>query len=263
VAFTSTGQRTRRIVELAEARIDLIAEGDGPPIVLLPSLGRGSSEFDPLAAGLAKEGFRVLRPQPRGIDGSVGPTAGVSYHDFADDIAGIIEQEAAGAAIIAGHAYGNWIARTVAAGHPGLVRGVVLIAAGSRTWPSHLSDAITTINDTSQPRRARLQALELAFFAPGRDASAWLDGWHPQVTKSQRDARARTDPESWWGAGTAPILDLQGADDPFRPRDTEDEFRRELGDRVTVAVIPDASHALPVERPDAVRQAIVAWARTL
>ncbi len=254
------GGRTRHIVDVGDVKIDVIAEGKGPLIVLIPSLGRSGEEFDELAVGFAKEGFRVLRPQPRGMDGSVGPMSGVSYHDFAKDIAGVIEQDGGGPAIVAGHAFGNWVARTIAADYPDLVKGVVLVAGGSKTWPQELSDAITTINDFNQPRAARLKALELAFFARGHDASSWLEGWHPDVTKCQRDARAKSDISSWWGAGKAPILDLQAADDPFRPRATMNDLKNEFGSRVTVAVIPNASHALPVEQPDAVLRAIIAWA---
>lgn len=254
-----TEGRTRRVIDVGDAKIDVIAEGEGPLIVLLPSLGRSGEEFDELAVGFAKEGFRVLRPQPRGMDGSVGPMNDVSYHDFAKDIAGVIEQEGSGRAIVAGHAFGNWVARTVAADYPELVRGVVLVAGGSKTWPQELSDAISTINDFNQPQAARLKALEFAFFARGHDASSWLAGWHPNVTKCQRDARARSDINSWWGAGKAPILDLQAADDPFRPRETMNDLKNEFGSRVTVTVIADASHALPVEQPEAVLRAIIAW----
>ena len=41
------------------------------------------------------------------------------------------------------------------------------------------------------------------------------------------------------------------------------ELREELGERVTIAVIPNASHALIPEQPAAVVAAIVAWMRTL
>jgi hypothetical protein len=41
------------------------------------------------------------------------------------------------------------------------------------------------------------------------------------------------------------------------------ELRDELGSRVTVAVIRDASHALLPEQPRAVVEAIVAWVRGL
>jgi pimeloyl-ACP methyl ester carboxylesterase len=255
--------RSRYIVDVGDARIEVIAEGQGPVIVLLPSTGRGSDDFDVLAAGLAEQGFRVLRPQPRGIGGSTGPTKGASFHDFANDVAGIIKHEGGGPAIIAGHAYGNWIARTVATDHPQMIRGVVLMAAGAKTWPRKLSDAITTINDRGEPTATRLKALELAFFAPGNDASSWLEGWHKDVTESQRAAGQNTKRDSWWAGGTAPILDLQAADDPFRPRDTIDELKKDFGDRVTVVVVPNASHALPSEQPVAVVQAIVAWARGL
>lgn len=255
--------RSRHIVDVGAIRIEVIAEGHGPTIVLLPSTGRGSEDFGVLAGGLAQAGFRVLRPQPRGIGSSVGQMTGVSFHDFANDVAAIIKHEGGGPAIIAGHAYGNWIARTIAADHPQLVRGVVLMAAGAKTWPHQLSDAITTINDLSQPTALRLKALEFAFFAPGHDASSWLEGWHKDVTESQRAAGLNTNRESWWASGTARMLDLQAADDPFRPRETADELKNDFGDRVSVVVVPNASHALPCEQPAAVVQAIVRWARGL
>ncbi|MGY8634281.1 alpha/beta hydrolase [Bradyrhizobium sp. 14AA] len=231
--------------------------------MLIPSTGRGCADLDGLTAGLAKEGLRVLCPEPRGIGGSVGPMTNVSFHDFASDIASVIKQEGGGPAVIAGHAYGNWIARTMAADHPDLIRGVVLIAAGARTWPPELGEAITTINDSSRPAATRLKALELAFFAPGNDASSWLEGWHKDVTESQRAARRQTAPESWRTGGAAPILDLQAEDDPFRPRGTANELKDELGDRVTVVVVPRASHALPVEQPAAVVRAIATWMKGL
>jgi len=41
------------------------------------------------------------------------------------------------------------------------------------------------------------------------------------------------------------------------------EIRDEFGDRATVVVIPNASHALIPEQPAAVIDAIVAWMRKL
>ena len=37
------------------------------------------------------------------------------------------------------------------------------------------------------------------------------------------------------------------------------EIREEFGERATIIVIPNASHALLPEQPDAVVEAIVAW----
>jgi hypothetical protein len=49
-----------------DVRIEVIAEGRGPLIVMLPSRGRGAEDFEGVAGELVKAGFRVLRPQPRG-----------------------------------------------------------------------------------------------------------------------------------------------------------------------------------------------------
>jgi pimeloyl-ACP methyl ester carboxylesterase len=57
------------------------------------------------------------------------------------------------------------------------------------------------------------------------------------------------------------LLDLQAANDPFKPRSMMNETRDEFGDRATIAVIPDASHALIPEQPSAVVEMIVAWMR--
>ena len=40
-------------------------------------------------------------------------------------------------------------------------------------------------------------------------------------------------------------------------------MKDEFGDRVTIAVIPDASHALIPEQPKAVVEALVRWTRAL
>ena len=60
-----------------------------------------------------------------------------------------------------------------------------------------------------------------------------------------------------------PLLDLQAEHDPFKPPEKRNEMKDEFGDRVTIAVIPDASHALIPEQPKAVVDALVTWIRTL
>src|SRR6202162_622734 len=73
-----------------DVRIEVIAQGLGPVIVILPSLGRGAEDYNVVASLLSKDGFRVLRPQPRGIGASTGPMTGVTLHDFAADVGAVI-----------------------------------------------------------------------------------------------------------------------------------------------------------------------------
>ncbi len=256
---------TREIVAHGDVRIEVIAEGSGALLILLPSSSRDSEDFDAVAAAFAQAGLRVLRPQPRGMGRSTGLLDGLTLHDYARDVAAVIEQQHAGPAVVLGHAFGQWIARTLAADRPDLVRGVVLAAAAAKSSRSQLRDALATCVDTSLPEAERRAALRLAFFAPGHEPPPeWLSGWHPAASKSQRAASAATPQEEWWTAGSAPVLDLQGAQDPWRPRDTVDDFRRDLGaDRVTVVVIEDCSHAMFPEQPDAVLRAVLDWVRAL
>ena len=58
---------TRSVIHRDGVAIEVIAQGRGPLLILLPSLGRDSEEFDPVAEQMAAAGFRVLRPQPRGF----------------------------------------------------------------------------------------------------------------------------------------------------------------------------------------------------
>src|ERR1041384_3554742 len=149
--IASAQERARSLVAYGNVTIDLIAEGRGPLIVLLPSRGRDSEDYDEVAAGLAKEGFRVLRPQPRGMHASKGPLKDITLHDLARDVATVIARENAGPAVIVGHAYGNWVARMTAVDHPDLVRGIVIAAAAARQYPKELTAAINVAGDPSQP----------------------------------------------------------------------------------------------------------------
>jgi len=238
-------------------------QGNGPAIVFLPSLARDSDDYDAVASGLADAGYRVLRPQPRGIGRSRGPMKNISLHDFARDVAEVVTRLGAGRAVLVGHAYGNWVARMTAVDHPQLVRGVVIAAAAAKQYAPELTVAVTKAGDLALPDNERLEALRFAFFAPGNDATVWLTGWHPEVRDSQRAALAAVKQDEWWSGGSAPLLDLQAAQDPFKPATKRNEMKNEFSDRVTLVVIDNASDALIPEQPKAVVDALVEWVSLL
>ncbi len=264
--FPVQAEPEREIVFYDDIRIEVIAEGRGPLIVMLPSRGRGAEDFDDVAGELVKGGFRVLRPQPRGAALSLGPMQNLTLHDLAHDIAAVIRNAGAGGpAIIVGHAFGSWVARMTAVDHPDLVRGVVMAAAAAKAYPAgfpgaqELSEAVRKSGDFALPTSERLKYLRLAFFAPTSDARIWLEGWHPAADEMQSAAGRAVKQSEWWAGGTVPLLDLQGDFDPFKPRAMSNEMRDEFGERASVVVIPNASHALIPEQPTAVTEAILAW----
>ncbi len=255
--------RTRDLIWRDDVAIDLIAEGQGPLIVLLPSRGRGSEDVDEVATGIAQAGFRVLRPQPRGAGRSTGPLDGIRLQDLARDVAMVIERENAGPAIIAGHAFGSWVARMVATDHPHVVRGIVLMAVASKAYPAGLRAVVEAAGNLSLPDEPRLEALRRGFFAPGHDPTSWLAGWSDDAIRAQAVAVAATPQAVYWQAGGVPLLDLVAEHDPFKPRERWHESSEEFGPRATVKIIAGASHALLPEQPRAVVEAIVEWSRGL
>lgn len=264
LAATAFGQRTREVVDAGPAKIEVIAEGKGPVIVLLASLGRDPEEFDSVAERLVRGGFRVLRPEPRGWAKSEGPLERLTLHDLAKDLAAVLRHEHSGPAILAGHAFGHFVAKMTAVDFPELVRGVILIGAAQKTPDPAVQKAVAIASDPGQPEADRLAALKRVFFAPGNDPTPWLQGFHEAVQKSEAAARDATPQKEYWTGGTAPILDIQGADDPYRPPSSRNELVEEFGaKRVQTALIPRAAHAVIVEQPDLVSRAIINWAKRL
>ncbi len=250
-------QAEHRAIQVdARTRIVVTEVGNGPAIVILPSIGRGAAEMGDLAEALASRGYKVLLPEPRGIGGSIGPDD-FTLRDLADDVAASID--GLGPAIVAGHAFGNWVARMTAARHAGKVAGVVLLAAAARNWPRELAGHVEASADANLPRDVRLASLRRAFFADGNDAVPWLDGWHLDVLHRQRRCIDTVPVEEWRAAGICPILDLQGSEDPFRPEPSREELTDEFPGRAERVTIAAASHALPVEQPDRCGEAIAEW----
>jgi pimeloyl-ACP methyl ester carboxylesterase len=262
-ASAFSAERRSELVHYSDVQIEVVTEGVGPTVVLLPSLARDSDDYDAVAEGLAAAGFLVLRPKPRGIGRSIGPMTNITLHDLARDIATVVEKLGGGRAVIVGHAFGNWVARMTAADHPKLVRGVVIAAAAAKHYAPELSKAVTNAGNPALSREERLAALRFAFFAPGNDPTEWLKGWHPDIRDSQRAAVAAVRQDEWWSGGTAPLLDLQAAEDPFKPEAARNEMKDEFGDRVTVMVISHSGHALIPEQPKAVVEALTKWIKGL
>lgn len=229
-------------------------------ICLIASTGRGPDDFMPLADRLADAGLRVVMPWPRGMGGSTGQIEDIDFHDLAGDAAAVLRAEmGAGGALVAGHAYGCWIARTVAQDFPDMIDGLILLGAGAGQWPAALSQAINVAMDPTAPEADRLAALRMAFFTDDHDPRPWLDGWSGDVVRAQRAARDRSDRDSWWPSGRAPMLDIVGLQDPFRPPASREFYLREFGSRLTLRLVDGASHALPDEKPNEVAQLMLEW----
>jgi pimeloyl-ACP methyl ester carboxylesterase len=258
----------RQVVEHGPVRIEVLAQGSGPLVVLLPSLARGAEDFDQIAPLVAAAGYRVIRPEPRGIGRSAGPMDGLSLYDLAADVALAIEADAgghSGPVIVAGHAFGNWIARALSAVRPEMVRAVVLLAAsiGTDIDPDIRSSIDGSFN-SALSEEERLRHLRRGYFAPSNDARVWLSGWHPAVAWMQRGATAATTDRTWQRvADRIPVLYVAAEEDAIAPPPALARLQQELGMRVSLSSIPHAGHALLPEQPEATAAALIRFANDL
>jgi len=135
-----TVQYTQKSVNFDSVSISYRTAGKGLPICLIPSVARGCDDFIELSNALVNKGYKVILPEPRGINGSEGPLNGLNITDAAKDVFKVIENELTSdfpATVIAGHAYGSMVARACAQAFPDKVTGIVLIAAGGRNFSAH------------------------------------------------------------------------------------------------------------------------------
>ena len=252
--------RTSETVRRDGVEIATYVDGQGPALVILPSYGRdGGADYDDINGRLVQAGWKVLRPQPRGVAGSTGPMTGVTLHDLADDVAAVIRSLGEGSAVLLGHAFGHALSRMVATDHPDLVEAVILAASQASKVPPDIAKTPLIVGDLTRPEDERLAVLREAFFAPEHDARPWLAGWYPATLKMQHEAAQAVPLAAYWACGRAPMLEVFGALDPFKPKAFWPELRDQFGDRVTSVMIEDASHALFPEQPDFVAQAVLPW----
>jgi pimeloyl-ACP methyl ester carboxylesterase len=192
-------------VEVGEAIFEAVIYGVGDTVVLLPGGGCSSRYFDTFARGLAEAGFRAVAVNPRGIGGSTGPLEGITLHDLAADIAGVIAALDGAPAHVLGLAFGNRVARCLATDRPALVRSVILLAAGGLVAPDLESEAAVQQmfrQDLTEPER--LEIMKVVYLSPAADPRVLLqlEQW-PGVAAAQIAASRATPLEAWWEGGPA------------------------------------------------------------
>lgn len=251
-----------------EVSIEVYATGKGPVVVLLPSLGRGATDMLELAEPLVDAGYRVLCPEPRGNGRSTGPLENKTLHDWAGDIAAVIEHSGQAPVVVVGHAHGNWIARTTASDYPHLVSSLVLLAGSAGKVPrgvdavpisAEIRAKIEQCGNLSLPDDVRLESLKAVFFAPGNDPTSWLTGWNTELMAMQTFAQKRTPVDDFFAGGGKPMFNVQAEYDVIAPQRYANVLSEYLGEQVTNHTIRNAAHALLPERLDEVAEAIVGY----
>jgi len=80
-----------RNIQVSGATLECALYGSGTPVVLLANAGCSTGYFDDLARVLAAGGLQAICINMRGTGESRGSLDGITVHDLAADVAGVLE----------------------------------------------------------------------------------------------------------------------------------------------------------------------------
>ena len=118
---------THHVAELSDVRLHYVTAGDGPPVVLLHGWPQTWYEWRHVIPALA-EHHRVIAPDLRGLGDSSRPEGGYDKKTVAGDIWELVDSELGQTRFqLVGHDWGGPTAYALAAAHPEVVAGLVII----------------------------------------------------------------------------------------------------------------------------------------
>ena len=240
--------------------------GTGPLVVCAPGMGELRATYRFLAPELVRRGFRVATTDLRGHGDSDASFADYGDEPTADDLAALIRELGGGAAVLIGNSMAAGASVLVAARHPELVRGLVLLGPFVRdpatsaltrfafraamvplwattTWKAYLPKlyAGRKPEDFDVYRAAVVDALK----RPGHAAA---------FSATTRTSHAPA--ERALGQVTAPTLVVMGTQDPDFPDPAAEAAWIATKLPATIVMVDEAGHYPHAQRPDVVAPAV-------
>jgi pimeloyl-ACP methyl ester carboxylesterase len=238
---TAPTRRGGDYVQTGEVRTYYEVHGEGDPLVLLHGGLCTVETFDGLAPGLA-ERFRVYVPERRGHGRTADVDGPITYVNMAQDTIAFMDTLGISGAHLVGFSDGAAVAVHVALERPELVSRLVLIgqALNHDTLPPGLIEALDDLAAHLPPMLAQL------YGAVSPDGPE-----HFEVIIDKLAATWRTEPSftlDTLATVTAPALFMMGDNDAVTLEHADAVRRTIPGSQL--AVVPGATHGLPMEKPD-------------
>jgi pyruvate dehydrogenase E2 component (dihydrolipoamide acetyltransferase) len=270
-ASDAAARRERLVAVAPGVALEVLREGQGDPVLLLPGFGTDVSAFALLTPGLV-ERFAVIAVNPRGVGASQG--TGADIPTLAADAAAVLEAAARGTpAHVVGASLGAAVAIELALAQPGRVRSLTLLTPFARATPRLLAalDAWQRLAAEASPATLARALAPLLFsdalLADAARRERTLRGLAASVARVPAATLACTAAglAAWSGTReqnlariAAPTLVLAGGADLLTP-DAAAVARAIPGARCVV--VPGAGHALASDAPGAVTEAVLAHLR--
>jgi len=201
---------------------------------------------------------RAIAPDLRGFGDSDKPETGYTIPELAADVVSLLDALGLERATLVGHSFGSFVARRVAAAHPGRVSRLVLIGSGFRAANDvtrSVIDELRTLPDPVPESFARaFQTSTIHIPLPG--------GFFDELIAESLKLPSRLWPRllsgllafddvEALGRVACPVLLLWGDRDALFSREDQDRLLAALPD-ARLRIYEDTGHCPNWERPDAV-----------
>jgi len=249
-----------------DVRLHYESEGTGAPVLFVHGLGSSTRDWAEQVGPFAEQ-YRVLRVDLRGHGRSDRPEGPYHMAVFARDVAVLLRRLDAAPAHVVGLSMGGMVALQLALNAPTLVRSLVVANSTAdtrlRTWGDvwlYLSRR-TAVQVLGMRRVGQLIARRL-FVKPDQEAlrQEFVRRW---AENDERGYLWSVDAIMGWSVEdrlpsiAAPTL-LVSSEHDYTPVAEKNRMAARMP-RAEVAVVEDARHALPVERPDAFNAVVEAF----
>ena len=262
---------TTRLIPVPGGHLNVVIDGDGPPIVLIHAGIADLRAWDDLVPLLVNAGHRVIRYDCRGYGSS--PTDDIDYSNR-DDVLAVLDAVGIGRAILVGNSRGAMIALDTILESPERFAAFVWVGGGIGGFDGEISAeelAMFEAADAAEMSGDVETQLDL-------ETRIWVDGVGQPTTRVHariRDAaiemnRPLLDPARIAGTPiplgssandrldeiTIPVLAVVGALDVQNTRDSA--MRLETAVRgARRVVIPDVAHMIGMEVPEQLADLII------
>ncbi|MEC5193013.1 MULTISPECIES: alpha/beta fold hydrolase [unclassified Arthrobacter] len=263
--MTST-MHTRYLDRPAQGRIAYDVHGTGPLILLVPGMGELRSTYRFLAPALVAAGYTVAMTDLRGHGDSDAGFSSFGDVDTAGDVTALL-RELGEPAVIVGNSMAAGSAVIVAAEHPELVSGLVLVGPFVRNPAVSAIRALLFRVIMARPWAVAAWKAYLPTLNSGTKPADFTEYRDQAVASMKRPGYARafslttrTDhalAEASLPAVHTPTLVVMGEKDPdFKDPQDEAEWIAEAL-RGNVVLVPDAGHYPHSQQPDLTSAAVL------
>jgi pimeloyl-ACP methyl ester carboxylesterase len=270
-----------RFVELPDdLRMHVAVAGDGDPVLLLHGFPQHWWEWRGVIPALARN-HRVIVPDQRGTGWTDAPETGYDRVQLLADVVALLDALEVDRVHVIGHDWGALVGYQLCLEHPDRIRSYLCVAiphpyirfdvralpAFRHLWFQYVVATPGVGSTLLRSGRQRLLRRIIRGFSSPR--TTWTDADLDEYADRMREpARARAAASLYRGLIlpelvriarglyrarrlTTPTVILCGGDDPVMRPELLGGYE-EHADDLTIEVVPDASHFIPDEQPDAV-----------